>query len=183
MATTKPELLTTDDLLRLYSKGVKGELILGVLCKTMPAGGRHGEIAAMLIGILLDFVRPQRLGRVAGTDAGVLLAPSLVREPDIAYFSDAKLSLDTVVTGYYEVPPDLVVEIASPGTTDVESFDKARMWVSYGVPLVWEVDPDTRTVNVHQPGEEIVTLTEDDTIDGVDILPGFTCPVRDIFDL
>lgn len=185
MATTKPELLTTDDLLRLYSQGVRGELILGVLCKTMPAGGEHGKVAALLISVLMNFVRPQRLGTVSGTDAGVLLqnGRSIVREPDIAYFSAETLPLDQVVSGYYEVVPDLVVEITSPGTTIVESNDKARMWLSYGVPLVWEIDPVGRTVNVHKTGVPIVTLTEDDTLDGGEVLPGFSCPLREIFEI
>ena len=42
--TTKTKLLTSDDLLRLYSKGVRGELIRGVLCETMAAEGEHSEI-------------------------------------------------------------------------------------------------------------------------------------------
>ena len=185
MATTKPELLTADDLLRLYSQGVRGELVLGVLCKTMPAGGEHGKVAALLISILMNFIRPQRLGTVSGTDAGVLLqnGQSIVREPDIAYFSAEKLPLHVVVTGYYEVVPDLVVEITSPGTNIVESNDKARMWLSYGVSLVWEVDPRGRTVNVHRMGAPVVTLTEDEALDGGEVLPGFTCPVREIFEI
>ena len=185
MATTKPELLTADDLLRLYSQGVRGELILGVLCKTMPVGGQHGEVAALIISVLMNFVRPRRLGKVAGTDAGVLLqnGPSIVREPDIAYFSAETLPLDQVVSGYYEVVPDLAVEIASPGTTNIASYDKARMWLSYGVSLVWEVDPSGRTVNVHRIGAAVVTLTEDDTLDGGEVLPGFSCPLREIFEI
>ena len=40
--------LTADDLLRLYSEGVRGELIRGVLCETMPTGQEHGEIVVNL---------------------------------------------------------------------------------------------------------------------------------------
>lgn len=50
MTTAKPKLLTADDLLRLYGKGVRGELIRGVLHETMPAGLRHGKIAMRLGG-------------------------------------------------------------------------------------------------------------------------------------
>ncbi len=183
--TTKPKLITADELLELYSKGVRGELIQGVLCETMPTGGQHGKIAAIIISILMNFIRPQRLGTVAGTDAGVLLdrSTNLVREPDVAFFSVNKLALDAVVTGYYEMVPDLVVEIASPGDTNVQSHDKARMWLSFGVPIVWEVLPGRRSVNVHQLNRPIAALEEDDTLDGGDVLPGFSCQVREIFDL
>ena len=183
--TTKPKLITADELLELYSKGVRGELIQGVLCETMPTGGQHGKIAAIIISILMNFIRPQRLGTVAGTDAGVLLdrSTNLVREPDVAFFSVNKLALDAVVTGYYEMVPDLVVEIASPGDTNVQSHDKARMWLSFGVPMVWEVLPGRRSVNVHQLYRSIATLEEDDTLGGGEVLPGFSCQVREIFDL
>ena len=49
MTTAKQGLLTAEDLLRLDSQGVKGELIRGVLHETMPTGQRHGDIAGSLI--------------------------------------------------------------------------------------------------------------------------------------
>ena len=55
------KLLTADDLLRLYSKGVRGELIRGVLCKTMAVGGEHGETVVNLVTGLRNFVKPRRL--------------------------------------------------------------------------------------------------------------------------
>ena len=74
MATmTETKLLTAADLLRLYGKGVRGELIRGVLCETMPAGGEHGEIIMNLGGELRNFIKPRRLGRLAGSDSGIWL--------------------------------------------------------------------------------------------------------------
>lgn len=49
--------------------------------------------------------------------------------------------------------------------------------------MVWTVNPESRSVDVYRPGERTTTLTEDDTLDGLDILPGFTCPIADIFAL
>ena len=184
MATTLTKLLTADDLLRLDSEGVRGELIQGVLYETMPAGMEHGEIV-MNLGILLGgFIKPRRLGRLTGSDAGVWLErdPDTVREPDIAYISAARLPPGVRVRGYAEVVPDLVVEIASPSDGQREVSDKARMWLRYGVRLVWVVQPDTYTVDVYEPGRAVVTLDEHGTLDGLDVLPGFTCAVRDIFD-
>ena len=89
MATeTLPKLLTADDLLELYSQGVRGELIRGVLCESMSTGVNHGEIVIELGSEIRAFVKPRRLGRVVGSDAGVLLErhPDTVREPDIAFF-------------------------------------------------------------------------------------------------
>ena len=56
--TTERRLLTAGDLLRLYGEGVRGELVRGVLCETMPSGQEHGEIAANLTIALGQFVKP-----------------------------------------------------------------------------------------------------------------------------
>ena len=66
IAHPKLKLLTAEDLLRLDSKGVKGELIRGRLCETMSAGGEHGEIAVSFIYELGKIVKPSRLGRILG---------------------------------------------------------------------------------------------------------------------
>ena len=108
--------------------------------------------------------------------------PDTVREPDIAYFSAARLPPDVRITGYAEGVPDLVVEIVSPSDSRREVRDKARMWLSYGVALVWVVQPDTRPVDVYKADRAVVTLTENDTLDGLEVLPGFTCTSSDIFD-
>ena len=183
MPATETTLLTADDLLKLYSRGMRGELIRGVLCETMPTGQEHGEIV-MNLGIELgNFVKPRRLGRLMASDAGVWLErdPDTVREPDIAYFSTERVPAGARVTGYSEAAPDLVVEIVSPNDSRREVHDKARMWLSHDVRLVWVVHPDTRTVDVHQADCPVGTLAEDDHLDGLDVLPGFACPVSAVF--
>ena len=101
--------------------------------------------------------------------------------PDIAFTSVEKLPLDAWNTGYAEVMPDLVVEIASPSDSRREVHDKARMWLSYGVRLVWVVHPGTRTVDVHRPDHVAATLGDQDSLDGMDVLPGFSCDVSAVF--
>ena len=181
--TTEPRLLTAEDLLRLYSEGVRGELIRGVLCETMPTGELHGKIVTRLVGALFSFVEPRGVGTLFASDSGVWLErdPDTVREPDVAFTSVERLPLDAWNTGYSELPPDLVVEIASPSDSRREVHDKARMWLSHGVRLVWVVHPETRTVDVYRPDGGAATIAEQDTLDGLDVLPGFTCAVRAIF--
>ena len=185
MTTTKEKLLTADDLLRLDAEGVRGELIRGVFCEIMSAVGEHGEIVMNLGGELRNFIRPRQLGRLAGSDAGVRLEcnPDTVREPDIAYISAEKMPLDVRATTYYEVVPDMVVEVASQSDTLQSINDKARMWLDYGTQLVWVVFPNSRSVDVHPAGGAVFTLGEGDTLDGGDVLPGFSCAVQDIFDV
>ena len=189
MATTmtKPpttKLLTATDLLRLAGKGVRGELIRGVFHETMIMGQRHGKIVMKLGFLLNSLIIPRKLGTLTGADAGIWLErdPDTVRAPDIAYFSAATMPPAAVPDGYAEVPPDLVVEVVSPNDTRREVAAKARMWLRYDVRLVWVVLPQTRSVDVYRPGHAVVTLTDQDTLDGLDVLPGFTCAVSTVFD-
>ena len=183
MTTTQTKLLTADDLLRLYSQGVRGELIRGVLCERMPRGQERGVIVVKLGATLSNFVRPRRLGTLVGFESGIWLErdPDTVRAPDIAFTSVDRLPLGETVPGYAEVVPDLVVEIASPSDSRPKVHDKARMWLSHGVRLVWVVHPDTRTVDVHRADRDAGTLGEEDSLDGMDVLPGFSCPVKAVF--
>ena len=184
-AREKQKLLTADDLLRLYSEGVRGELIRGVLHETMASGEEHGEIVMNLGIILGGFVKPRRLGRLVASDVGVRLErdPDTVREPDLAFVSAEKRPLGVRNTGYLEVVPDLVVEIVSPSGRPADVVEKARMWLSYDAGLVWVVYPETRTVGVHRPDAPEVMLEEEDTLEGGSSLRGFRCVVRDIFEL
>lgn len=184
LARTEHELLTADDLLLLHSEGVRGELIRGVLHETMAAGHEHGKIVVNLILELGNFVKPRKLGSLVASDSGVWLEedPDTVREPDIAYTSANKIPLDAGIPGYAEVAPDLVVEIKSPSDSRRHVHDRALMWLSHGVRLVWVVHPDIRTVDVHRPGRAVTTLDADDSLDGAEVLPGFTCALSAVFD-
>ena len=183
MTTTAPKLLTADDLLRLHSEGVFGELIRGVLHETMPAGTDHGKINAKLTARLVTFVESRQLGEVTTGDAGVWIEtdPDTVRGPDIAFFSPERMAPGVSVPGYSRTSPDLVVEIVSPNDKSHEVYDKARMWLSHGVRLVWVVQPQSRTVEVHRSDVGVEIIASEGEIEGGDVLPGFICPVNELF--
>ena len=130
--TTQPKLLTADDLLRLHSQGVGGELIRGVLYETMPTGWKHGGLLMRLGAELTNFIRPRELGRLAGGDPGIWLErrPDTVRAADIAFISMSRMPPDVTTTGYTEIVPDMVVEIVSHNDTQGEIVAKASMWLS-----------------------------------------------------
>ena len=183
MTKTEIDLLTADDLMRLYGEGVRGELVRGVLHRTMATGHRHGKIAVKLAAALLDFVEFRGLGTVVASDAGFWLErdPDTVREPDVAFVSVQKIPLAAELDGYAEAVPDLVVEIVSPNQSRDWARDRARMWLHHGVSLVWVVHPDTRTVDVYRPGAAVSTRRAGDSLDGLDVLPGFACAVSTVF--
>ena len=181
---TPPKLLTADDLLELSSDGFYGELIRGVLCESIPPGVDHAQIAAEFCGELRNFVKPRRLGRVLAGDPGVKVErdPDTVRAPDVAFISASRLPLAQRNPVYSEVMPELVVEVKSPSDGRWAVYDKAQMWLRHGVLLVWVVYPEDRTVEAHHANQGVVLYREDDELDGMDVLPGFTCAVRPLFE-
>ena len=184
MTFAKNKLLIAEDLLRLHGQGVKGELIDGVLKEKVSAGAERSFIAIRIGGEFDRHARRHRLGRVGGTDSGVLVRrdPDTVREPDVFFVSADRLSLDVRVQGYLEVVPELVVEIVLPSDSAQDVEERITLWLDLGVSIVVEVRPPTRTIAVHQQNSDLVILTGDDSLDGGDVLPGFTLPLSEIFD-
>ena len=185
-ALTAERPLTADDLLRMDADGLRGELIRGVFCETMPPGKIHAIVALKLGFLLLTFVFPRRLGVVATSEIGVWIErdPDTVRAPDIAFFSIEKEPPGAETSrGYSTAVPDLVVEVASPSDSPAAMREKALMWLRHGARLVWNVHPDTRTVDVYRPNRTIITLAEGDELDGYDVIPGFACAVSEIFEI
>ena len=105
--------------------------------------------------------------------------PDTVRGPDVAFWSIARQP--TMPEGYFEIPPDIAVEVLSPSDRSKDVRAKIREYVFYSVPLVWLVDPETRTVTVYRGSMRGTELDEADDLDGGDVLPGFTCKVSDFF--
>jgi Uma2 family endonuclease len=84
--------------------------------------------------------------------------------------------------GYFAGAPDLAVEVISPNDLYTEVDEKVAEWLEHGCQMVLVVNPRRRTVAVHRSGQMGRILGEDDTLDGEDVVPGWTMPVRDIFD-
>jgi Uma2 family endonuclease len=157
------------------------ELVDGILVEK-GMGYRESLLAGFLIAALRAFVRPRNLGLVSGPDGFVRLFPGLVRAPDVAYaswdrFPDGKVPDRPVPT----LAPDLVAEILSESNTAKEMGRKRGEYFSQGVSVVWEIDPETRTVMVYEPDGTATTLTESDRLDGGDVLPGFSLELRELF--
>ena len=176
--------MTARDLMLLPDEGGKRyELVEGELREMAPAGARHGGVAANLTILLGQHVRAQRLGVVLAAETGFRISrnPDTVRAPDVSFISKEHVPLEGPPEGYWELAPDLVVEVVSPNDTAAEVQAKVQAWLEAGVRLVWVVYPDTRSVVVYESVREISTLTFTDSLSGGDVVPGFSCSVGEIF--
>jgi Uma2 family endonuclease len=87
----------------------------------------------------------------------------------------------TPPTDYFEIAPDLAVEVLSPHARRSAVRAKIAEYVAAGVRLVWLVDPEARTVLEYRGSLRGTEYDEADTLTGHDVLPEFTCRVADFF--
>jgi Uma2 family endonuclease len=83
--------------------------------------------------------------------------------------------------GFFDGPPDLAVEIISPNDTLAEVAMKAAEYLSYGTRRVWVINPRNRTATVYRPDHEPRLIAENGSLDGEDVLPGFSLALADLF--
>ena len=161
--------------------GSKLELVRGEVIVMPPPKGKHGICCAQVSWMLNNFVKPQKLGWVTTNDTGVVLerGPDTVRGPDVAFWRIARQP--EMPEGYFQIPPDLAVEVLSPDDRRGDVRAKIKEYVFYSVPLVWLVDPELRIVTVYRGSMRGVEFEEGDVLDGGDVLPGLTCKVSDLF--
>ena len=82
---------------------------------------------------------------------------------------------------YFPGAPDLAVEVLSPDDRVYEVEERVSDWLDAGSRQVWVVSPGLRTVTVYRSLTHIIALTERDSLEGGDVVPGFTIPVTEIF--
>ncbi len=175
--------VTSDEFLRSPEAAGPSELVRGEIRVMTPAGGGHGAVVGAIFVALSAFVETNGLGLCFPDNTGFLL-PGLgdtVRSPDAAFVRADRLPKGGIGSGWLAVAPDLVVEVLSPNETAPELESKVRDYRSAGTRLIWVVDPATRTVTIVSDTEAHRPLTEGDSLDGQDVLPGFSIPVARLF--
>jgi Uma2 family endonuclease len=180
MVATRP--ITIEEFERMALDG-RWELIDGEPVEMTPSADESSSIGAMILGFLAQYVRERRLGRLYGADGGFVLFPDrpTVRVPDVAFVRAERAPQGTARKSFPRLAPDLAVEVLSPSDRTSEVVAKLAMYQEAGVPLIWLVDPDNETVTVIAAGQPTRVVKQGDTLDGGDILPGFSVPVAEIF--
>ena len=123
-------------------------------------------------------------GYALSNDSAVVTerGPDTVRGPDVCFYSHDRWPRSEVGSALPPVPPDLAVEVFSPGNRPGEILEKVAEYLRVGISLVWVVYPKSRSVAIYRSLDEPpVVLKEDAVIENLPELPGFRCPVADFF--
>ena len=178
--------MTADELIKLPTgMGQRYELVAGEVRTMSPAGFEHGTIVGALHERISTHVRQARLGRVAGAETGFRLStdPDTVRAPDISFVSGDRLqALRQPIRGFFPGAPDLAVEVVSPDDSASEVQTKVNDYFAAGARQMWVVYPASRQVAVFRSARESLVLGAGEALEGGDLLPGFTCPVAELFE-
>ncbi|MXY47009.1 MAG: Uma2 family endonuclease [Chloroflexi bacterium] len=180
---TTTKLVTADELMEMPDDGFRYELVRGDLIQMAPAG-HMSSFHEMQVGAMLhNFVKSNELGRVYSSSGGFRLEsnPDTVLAPDASFVRQERVEAAGDTDGYFPGAPDLVIEVISPSDRYTEVEAKVAEWLNAGARMVVVVNPRNRTVRVHHSPTEAVLLTEADTLDGGDVVPGWRLPVADIF--
>ena len=171
-----PPLMTADELLHASIPDKRTELVRGALIVREPAGYRHGRIAGELTLLLAQHAKAAGLGQIVSAETGFRLRtnPDTVRAPDIGFIQRDRLP-DPQTRGFPVLSPDLVVEVLSPDDRPGETLAKIGDWLEAGARLVWVIDPERRLARVYRLDGTESILGAEDTLDGEDVVAGFTC--------
>jgi Uma2 family endonuclease len=175
--------MTAEELLRLPRGRARFELIEGELTVMEPGGAEHGAVAMEIGALLHAHVREHRLGRAFGAETGFILVPGekpTIRAPDAAFVARANAERIGRTEKYWPEPPDLAVEVVSPGDSFSAVNAKAVAWLEAGTRLVIVADPAAETVSVYRSGE-VLTRRGEETVDAGDVVPGWAPAARDYF--
>lgn len=146
--------------------------------KTMP-GARHGGVCGRLERRLGIFIETNGLGELY-TETNFQIDEN-ERIPDLAFVSAARIPPEGEPETKWPMPPDLAIEIISPSDFYEKVYAKAMEYLAAGVKQVWVVSPENQVVTIYRSATNIIAFPLESELVSEDLLPGFRCPLREIF--
>jgi Uma2 family endonuclease len=178
--TTVP---TSSELLRLQDDaGV--EFVNGQILEK-PVSIRSGEIELAIGWALRNVAMRTGSARVYPATVGYRCFsddPMKFRRPDVSVVRKDRMARVDPDEGFMPIPPDLAVEVVSPNDLVTDLEIKVEEYLSNGFPLVWVVEPATKTVTIHRGDGSLSRLHAKDEITGEAALPTFRCKVAEFFE-
>lgn len=154
-----------------FERTSKGELIV-----MSPTGGITGSRSLQLARGLGNWNERTKLGIVFDSSTGFSLPNGAVRSPDASWIAKERWAALTPEQQRTFVPlcPDFVVELLSESDAIRIATAKMEEWITNGCRLAWLIDADGKKAYVFRPESDVEIVSFDRTLDGGDVLPGFT---------
>ncbi|MCC3421510.1 MAG: Uma2 family endonuclease [Microcoleus sp. PH2017_07_MST_O_A] len=159
-------------------RNAKGELIV-----MPPTGGETGKRNVKLIVQLAIWNEQTQLGEVFDSSTGFTLPNKADRSPDVSWVEKSRWEALTAQQREKFIPlcPDFVIEILSPSDSLKKTQDKMQEYIDNGCRLGLLINRKKQQVEIYRPDREVEVLQAPQTV-SVDVLPGFTLNLRQIWD-
>jgi Uma2 family endonuclease len=173
--------LTLEAFLRLPEQEPPLEFWHGEVTQKLPPMGPHGALQFAFGERISHATGPGRSFRIFTETRLILFGISTV--PDLIVYRRERVPRDPngQVAEYFRTPPDVAVEIVSPGQSRTRLLARCRWYVAQGVQLAIFADPRRRVVRLFRPNLESADHRGADLLDLTDVVPGFTLSVDDFF--
>lgn len=177
-----PGTATVDDVTRLRNTERRLYELVDATLVEKSMGWQESLLAGVLLHWLHTYLDKHRIGVATGADGMTRLFGDTVRGPDVSFVSwdrmpDGQIPTDPIPA----LVPNFVIEVLSTGNTYAEMSRKRREYFQAGVQLLWMVDHRTRTVTVFRSSLDATVFSDDKTIDGGEVLPGWQVSIADLF--
>jgi Uma2 family endonuclease len=179
--------LTYDDFVLFPDDGLRHELIDGEHYVTPSPDARHQGILLRLTLRIGNWLEAHPIGYLFFAPLDVVFSQFDVVEPDMLYMSN-KRATAILTKANVQGPPELVIEIASPGTRQRDATIKRQLYERAGVAEYWIVDPEHDVIRVYRrDGERLASpielSAERNDVLTTPLLDGLSLSVHDIFDV
>jgi Uma2 family endonuclease len=176
-----PRSMTLDAFLQLDEVEPALEYHDGMVTQKMAPKGRHSAIQVEIVEWINRAARAGRSARALTELRTTFAGASHV--PDVVVYRAERIPRDAAgqIPDDVIAPPDIAVEIASPGQSITQLVRLCLWYATNGVATALLVDPADRTILVFRQGAHVAALAEADTLDLSDVVPGLQAPVREVF--
>jgi Uma2 family endonuclease len=177
--------LTYDDFVQLPDDGRRHELIDGEHYVTPSPNQKHQKVLLQLSLFIGNWLEQRSIGQMYFAPFDVVFTQFDVVEPDLLYMSNERAT-KVLTPANVQGAPELVVEIASPGTRKRDETIKRRLYERAGVDEYWVVDPELDVVRVYRRSGErfdrpVELSREAGDVLTTPLLPGLEMPLGRIF--
>jgi Uma2 family endonuclease len=168
---------------QLENEGKRFELLNGAIYEAPTPEPAHNYVTGQFYGPMWSFNSVHKLGFVFGDNTSYTLTSGDELIPDVSFVAKERAGFP--LPKKFFIAPDLAIEVKSPSNTERELLDKAESYLKSGTRLVWLAYPESKVVWACRLAEDgdlkLHKVEMGATLDGEDVLPGFTLAVNEIF--
>jgi Uma2 family endonuclease len=154
----------------------------GTVAQKMSPKGRHSRIQVRWLQLVNGYAEPLGVAMAFSELRTIFGGASYV--PDVSVYRFERIPVDAngELNDSLVEPPDVAIEIVSPGQSVTALVRKSVWYVEHGVTVALVVDPDDRSILIFRREQSPRAARAADAVDLTDVLPGFQVTAEQVFE-